>query len=88
MSSAWRRSSRLLEVNNSFQLDVRLSQADVWRPIVIAVGQEEHFLERRGAAAIDDGETVQEYLTWDRTIPRRSMHRCAGRARTRARSAK
>jgi len=30
------------------------------------VGQEEPFLERFGAAAIDDGEAVQEYLTWDR----------------------
>ena len=41
----------------------------MWRPIVIAVGQEEHFLARFGAAAIDDGEAVQEYLTWDREHP-------------------
>jgi uncharacterized alpha-E superfamily protein len=58
--------ARLLEVNNTFQLDVHLTQAEVWRPIVIAVGQEEQFLARFGASAIDDGEAVQEYLTWDR----------------------
>jgi uncharacterized alpha-E superfamily protein len=61
--------ARLLEVNNSFQLDVHLTQAEVWRPIVIAVGEEEPFLARFGAAAIDDGEAVQEYLTWEREHP-------------------
>jgi uncharacterized alpha-E superfamily protein len=61
--------ARLLQVNNSFQLDVHLTQAEVWRPIVIAVGQEEPFLARFGAPAIDDGEAVQEYLTWDREHP-------------------
>jgi uncharacterized alpha-E superfamily protein len=77
--------ARLLEVNNSFQLDVRMSQADVWRPIMIAVGQEEHFLERRGAAAIDDGETVQEYLTWDKDHPS-SIHASLRWARENART--
>jgi uncharacterized alpha-E superfamily protein len=77
--------ARLLEVNNAFQLDVRLSQAEVWRPIVIAVGQEEHFVERRGAAAIDDGEVVQEYLTWDRGHPS-SIHASLRWARENART--
>ncbi len=58
--------ARLLEVNNEFQLDVHLTQAEVWRPIVIAVGQEEDLLARVGAGAMNDGEVVQEYLTWDR----------------------
>jgi uncharacterized alpha-E superfamily protein len=61
--------ARLLEVNNSFQLDVQLTQPEVWRPIVIVAGQEEHFLEQIGAASIEDGEAVQEYLTWDRNHP-------------------
>jgi uncharacterized alpha-E superfamily protein len=56
--------ARHLEVNNDFQLDVHLTQSEVWRPIVIVAGQEEHFLEHLGAATIDDGEAVQEYLTW------------------------
>ena len=58
--------ARLLAVNNSFQLDVHLPQAEVWRPIVIVAGEEEHFLAHDGAEAIGDGEAVQEYLTWDR----------------------
>jgi len=61
--------ARLLTVNNGFQLDVRASQAEVWRPIVIVAGQEEEFLASLGASAIDDGEAVQEYLTWDREHP-------------------
>ena len=61
--------AHLLEVNNAFQLDVRLTQSEVWRPIVIVAGQEEHFLAQVGAAAIEDGEAVQEYLTWDRNHP-------------------
>jgi uncharacterized alpha-E superfamily protein len=61
--------ARLLEVNNAFQLDVPLTQTEVWRPIVIVAGQEEHFLEHVGVSAIDDGEAVQEYLTWDRNHP-------------------
>jgi uncharacterized alpha-E superfamily protein len=61
--------ARLLEVTNEFQLDVHLSQSEVWRPIVIVAGQEEHFLANVGATAIGDGEAVQEYLTWDRNHP-------------------
>ena len=61
--------ARLLDVNNAFQLDVRPSASEVWRPILIVAGQEEHFLEQVGAAAIEDGEAVQEYLTWDRNHP-------------------
>jgi uncharacterized alpha-E superfamily protein len=60
--------ARLLEVTNDFQLDVHLSQPEVWRPIVVVAGQEEHFFAQLGAGAID-GETAQEYLTWDRDHP-------------------
>jgi uncharacterized alpha-E superfamily protein len=58
--------ARLLAVNNSFQLDVHMPQAEVWRPIVIVAGEERDFRERVGADAIDDGEAVQDYLTWNR----------------------
>ncbi len=77
--------ARLLAVNNSFQLDVHMPQAEVWRPIVIVAGQEEDFLERIGAAAIDDGEAVQDYLTWDRSHPS-SIHGCLRWARENART--
>jgi uncharacterized alpha-E superfamily protein len=61
--------ARLLEVNNTFQLDVRLPAAELWRPVIIVVGQEADFLERLGEKAVDDGEAVQEYLTWDPDHP-------------------
>ena len=77
--------ARLLAVNNAFQLDVHLTQSEVWRPIVIVAGQEEHFLEHVGAAAIDDGEAVQEYLTWDRNHPS-SIHASLRGARENART--
>jgi uncharacterized alpha-E superfamily protein len=77
--------ARLLAVNNSFQLDVPMPQAEVWRPIVIVAGQEEDFLERIGAAPIDDGEAVQDYLTWDRTHPS-SIHASLRWARENART--
>lgn len=61
--------ARLLEVNNTFQLDVSLPASERWRPLVIVAGQEDDFLERVGEARIDDGEAVQEYLTWNPDHP-------------------
>jgi uncharacterized alpha-E superfamily protein len=61
--------ARLLAVNHGFQLDVQLSQADVWRPIVVVAGEEEGFVEALGAKSFGDGEAVQEYLTWERDHP-------------------
>ncbi len=61
--------ARLLEVNNTFQLDVSLPASERWRPLIIVSGGEEDFLERIGEKAIDDGEAVQEYLAWDPDHP-------------------
>jgi uncharacterized alpha-E superfamily protein len=61
--------SRLLEVNNAFQLDVGPSASEVWRPIVIVAGRRSTSSSRSGEPAIEDGEAVQEYLTWDRNHP-------------------
>jgi uncharacterized alpha-E superfamily protein len=61
--------ARLLEVNHSFQLDVKLPAGERWRPLVIVAGQEEDFLERFGEDSIDDGDAVEEYLTWDLEHP-------------------
>ena len=57
--------SRLLDVNASFSLDVGPDGSGRWRPLVIVVGQEKDFLERIGAASMEDGEVVQHYLVWD-----------------------
>ena len=61
--------ARLLGVNASFQLDVDLPSAERWRPLVVVTGAEGDFLERIGAEAIDDGEQVQAFLTWDAEQP-------------------
>ncbi len=77
--------ARLLDVNNTLQLDVLLPAAERWRPLVVVAGQEEDFLERIGEDAIEDGEAVQEYLTWDPDHPssiRASLHWARENART------
>jgi uncharacterized alpha-E superfamily protein len=61
--------ARLLDVNHSFVLDVSLPEVSRWRPVVVVVGEEARFLERLGARAVDDGEAVQRYLTWDEACP-------------------
>ena len=57
--------ARMLDVNAAFQLDVDLPDAQRWRPLVIVTGQEEHFTKITPPAQVDDGEVVQEYLTWN-----------------------
>ena len=77
--------ARLLEVNQAFQLDADLPSAERWRPLVVVSGAEEHFVERVGADAIDDAETVMAYLTWDEEEPSSifsSMHWARENART------
>jgi len=61
--------ARLLEVNLSFVLDVPIPALERWRPLVIVAGEEPRFRDLLGEAALDDGEAVQEYLTWDRRNP-------------------
>ena len=61
--------ARMLDVNLAFQLDVALPDAERWRPLVVVNGQEEDFLERTQTAAVDDPETVQDYLTWSEDNP-------------------
>lgn len=61
--------ARLLRVNRSFVLDLQLPLAAQWRPVVVVSGEQERFAERHEAAAVDDGEKVQAYLTWDEDNP-------------------
>jgi len=61
--------ARLLGVNAAFQLDAAGPEAGQWRPLVIVAGAEEDFVERLGADVIEDGDRVQEFLTWDREQP-------------------
>ena len=61
--------SRLLDVTSSFSLDVGPDGSGRWRPLVIVVGQEKDFLERIGAAGMEDAEVVQHYLVWEERHP-------------------
>ncbi len=61
--------ARLLTVNHSFQLDVGGRAAEPWRPVVVVSGAEDAFVERVGEKSVDDGEAVQEYLTWSAEEP-------------------
>jgi uncharacterized alpha-E superfamily protein len=61
--------ARVLEVNRAFVLDVSLPDLSRWRPVVVVAGEEARFLERHGAAKIDDGDAVQRYLVWEEACP-------------------
>jgi uncharacterized alpha-E superfamily protein len=61
--------ARMLDVNAAFQLDVDLPDAQRWRPLVVVIGQERQFTELTPRAQMDDGEVVQQYLTWNEDNP-------------------
>jgi uncharacterized alpha-E superfamily protein len=57
--------ARMLFVSANLSLDTEISAQDVWKPVVIVSGEEERFAEHFDAAQAGDGETVQDYLTWN-----------------------
>jgi len=57
--------ARVLHVTTTLALDAELSSEQSWAPIVIVFGERETFCEKRGEPAAGNGETVQEYMTWD-----------------------
>ncbi|MEZ4332557.1 MAG: alpha-E domain-containing protein [Myxococcota bacterium] len=61
--------ARLLDVAQSFQLDVDLGGAERWRPLVIVAGQERDFAEKIPVEQRDDAETVQRYLCLEKSNP-------------------
>jgi uncharacterized alpha-E superfamily protein len=61
--------ARLIQVNLGLVLDAHLAPGDQWRPILLALGEDGSFVQRLGPRAIDDGEVVQEFLTWDEENP-------------------
>jgi uncharacterized alpha-E superfamily protein len=77
--------ARVLEVTRSLALDAELAPRRCWQPLVIVAGQEADFGARFGKDALDDGEAVQHYLTWDKDNPV-SLWRSAAAARENARS--
>lgn len=61
--------ARLLQVNLAFQLDVKLPDAERWRPLVVVTGNQELFETNVRARSSDDAEVVQEFLVWSEENP-------------------
>jgi uncharacterized alpha-E superfamily protein len=77
--------ARVLAVTRNLSLDAELAPRQCWLPVVIVSGEERPFLDRHGPAAAEDGERVQDYLTWD-TGHGASIIRALAAARDNARS--
>jgi uncharacterized alpha-E superfamily protein len=77
--------ARVLSVTESLALDAELLPEQCWLPVVIVAGQREHFSEKFGEGAIEDGEVVQRYMTWDEDNFA-SIERSVAAARENARS--
>lgn len=77
--------ARLLQVNLSFLLDVTLPPDQLWRPVLLAAGEEQSFRLRFGRNGEADGDTVQQFMVWDRDNPvslLNSVHWARENART------
>ncbi|HET8723059.1 MAG TPA: alpha-E domain-containing protein [Anaeromyxobacteraceae bacterium] len=76
--------ARVLGVTRNLALDVGLNPRHVWLPVIIVSGEEERYASARQGRP-DDGERVQDYMTWDEENPS-SIRRSLGAARDNARS--
>ena len=61
--------ARLVRVNRSFVLDMDLPSLEQWYPLVLVAGEQKRFAELFPPDAANDGEVVQDYLTWDERNP-------------------
>jgi uncharacterized alpha-E superfamily protein len=78
-------SARVCAVTRNLALDGELTPRQAWHPAVIVSGEEAHFRELHGDAALADGERVQHHLTWEeRNLG--SIRRSVAAARESARS--
>src|SRR5262249_41427008 len=50
-------------------LDVALPPDQLWRPVLLATGEEQAFRVRFGRNGEADGDTVQQFMVWDRDNP-------------------
>jgi len=61
--------ARLLDVHHALHIDAGLPVERRWRVLLDFTGREDDFRQRVGTGAIDNGEAVQRYLSWDETHP-------------------
>ena len=77
--------ARVMAVTLNLALDAELTARQCWGPVIIVSGEEERFAARFGPDAADDGEVVQDYMSWrdDNSV---CLHGSVGAARENARS--
>jgi uncharacterized alpha-E superfamily protein len=56
--------ARVLGVTDGLALDGYLTPRQCWQPVLIVTGVEADFVAKYGADAVEDGEKVQEHVTW------------------------
>lgn len=61
--------ARTLAVTHSIALGAEAAMRQIWLPVIIVAGEEERFAERVGMEWVEDGDRVQEYMTWDSSNP-------------------
>jgi uncharacterized alpha-E superfamily protein len=76
--------ARVLGVTRNLALDVGINPRHVWLPVIIVSGEEQRYADA-GQGRTDDGERVQDYMTWDLDNPA-SIARSLSAARDNARS--
>ncbi len=57
--------ARVLAVTRNLALDADVQPSQCWHPVLVVSGEEPRLVARFGAAAPEDSELVQIYLTWD-----------------------
>lgn len=57
--------ARVLTATRHLALDAELTSRQCWLPVIIVAGEEARFVELHGDVGAEDGELVQNYLTWD-----------------------
>jgi uncharacterized alpha-E superfamily protein len=77
--------ARVLQVTRNRAMDAELSVHQCWWPIIVTAGETEAFRAHHGEAAAEDGDLVEEYLTWHEANLS-SLIRSVGAARENARS--
>jgi uncharacterized alpha-E superfamily protein len=77
--------ARLLQVTATLALDADLTPLQSWQPVIVTEGEQDRFVKLFGEEALANGETVQEYLTFNPEVSA-CLKRSIAAARENARS--
>lgn len=56
--------ARVLMVTRNLSSDAELTSEQCWLPVLIVSGEEAPFITSHGVDRVDDGESVERYMTW------------------------